>query len=129
MRDEGIRLKPYRDSRGFLTIGVGRNLDEDGISFVEASLLLDNDITSAVRDCVTAFPWFPSLDAVRQGVLVQMAFNLGIVGLKQFTQMLAAVAKGDYVTAAAQMRQSLWAKEVGARALRLATEMETGVYA
>ena len=129
IRDEGFRTMPYRDSRGYLTIGVGRNLDASGLSAAEVYMLLDNDIDSAIRACVSAFPWFPALDAVRQGVLVQMAFNLGIVGLKQFTQTLAAVARGDYRTAAAQMLQSRWAQQVGGRAARLAAQMETGAYA
>lgn len=129
IHDEGLRLRIYADPRGFWTIGVGRNLDAVGISQAEAYTLLDNDIDAAVRQCTAAFVWFATLDPVRQGVVVNMAFNLGIGGLKQFTQTLAAIGRKDYVMAAVQMRQSKWASQVGARATRLATEMETGAYA
>lgn len=141
VRDEDRRLKPYLDCcgkywrectcpvKGKLTIGVGRNLDDAGISIAESDDLLDNDIDARIRECATAFVWFPTLDPPRQSVLVQMAFNLGIGGLKQFPLMLAAVARGDFAAAAMQMRQSRWATEVGARATRLALEMQTGVVA
>jgi lysozyme len=129
VRDEGIRLKPYHDSLGVLTIGVGRNLEDVGISTREAYYLLDNDLAAAEKDCRNAFPWFAELDAVRQDVLINMAFNLGIVGLKGFTRTLAAVKRGDYAAAAKQMLASKWAKQVKRRASRLATEMETGIVA
>ena len=126
IRDEGMKLKPYRDSTGVLTIGVGRNLDANGISTGEAYYLLDNDLDHAIKACVAKLPWFVTLDPVRQGVLVQMAFNLGIAGLLGFKQTLAAVKRGDYATAAAQMLRSKWAKQVKERASRLAKQMETG---
>lgn len=129
VRDEGIRLKPYRDSVGVLTIGVGRNLDDVGISAREAYYLLDNDIACAERECREAFPWFDALDPVRQDVLLNMAFNLGIVGLKGFVRTLAAVRRGDYTAAAKGMLASKWAKQVKRRAARLASEMETGTAA
>jgi lysozyme len=125
-RDEGIRLKPYRDTVGKLTIGIGRNLDDVGISHREADYLLDNDIDAAEQDCRRAFPWFGELNSVRQGVLINMAFNLGIVRLKQFVRTLAAVQRGDYATAAKGMLASKWATQVKGRAARLAAEMERG---
>ena len=125
--DEGLRLKPYRDTVGALTIGVGRNLDAIGISTGEAYYLLDNDIDAAIHDCVRTFgEWFAALDPVRQSVLVQMAFNLGIVGLSGFTETLAAVKRGNYATAATRMLASKWATQVHGRAARLAAQMETG---
>ncbi len=125
--DEGLKLKPYRDTAGVLTIGVGRNLDAVGISLSEAHLLLDHDIDRAVRDCAERLgAWFVALDPARQGVLVQMAFNLGIGGLLGFTQTLVSVKRGDYAGAAAQMLASRWAGQVGRRAARLAAQMETG---
>lgn len=126
VRDEGVRLKPYRDSVGVLTIGCGRNLDDHGISAREAYYLLDNDLDAAIRECAAAFPWFADLDPIRQGVIVQMAFNLGIVKLKGFTRTLAAVKRGDYAAASRGMLASLWARQVGARAARLAAQMERG---
>lgn len=139
--DESLRRLPYLDccgkywrlctcaQKGKLTIGVGRNLDDVGISVPEANVLLDDDIDAAVAQCSQAFGWFATLDSVRQGVLVNMTFNLGIDGLKQFTQTLAAIERRDYPGAAKLMLQSKWADEVGGRAARLAARMETGAYA
>lgn len=125
--DEGLRLKPYVDTVGKITIGYGRNLTDIGLSLTEASDLLDHDIDRTVRDCVQAFPWFLGLDPARQAVLVQMAFNLGVGGLKEFTHTLVAVQRGDYTAAARGMLASRWAKQIGARAARLAAQMELGI--
>ena len=127
IRDEDCRLKPYEDSVGKLTIGCGRNLTDVGISLSEAYYLLDNDIDKALRDCSRKFDWFARLDPVRQSVLVQMAFNLGIGGLAGFTQTLRATERGDYAGAAKLMLQSKWSHQVGGRAARLAAQMETGI--
>jgi lysozyme len=130
MTDEGLRLKPYVDTVGKMTIGVGRNLTDVGLSQVEALYLLENDIDRAIRDLVAVFPWFVSLDPVRQTVLINMAFNMGLGsptrGLRSFVRTLAAIERGDYEAAAAGMRASKWARQVKYRAERLATMMETG---
>lgn len=126
MLHEGVRRFPYTDTVGKLTIGVGRNLTDVGISNAEALVLLDNDLDACIHDLVT-FPWFLELDAVRQRVLVDMRFNLGPTGLRTFRNTLAAVARRDYEAAAKGMLQSLWAKQVGGRAIRLATMMRAGV--
>lgn len=128
--DEGLRLKPYLDTVGKMTIGVGRNLDDVGISKMEALYLLENDISRTIRELAAVFEWFPLLDPVRQTVIVNMAFNMGIGtttrGLRSFRNTLANIAVGQYAEAAAGMRASKWAKQVGHRAERLATMMETG---
>jgi len=126
IRDEGLRLKPYRDTVGKLTIGIGRNLDDRGISRDEAMTLLQNDIDAHLREVKAALPWLVSLDEVRQRVLVNMAFNLGVPKLLEFRNTLQAIANGDWKKAAAGMRASLWAKQVGQRAERLARMMESG---
>ena len=129
LADEGLRLHAYQDSLGYWTIGVGRLIDRragGGISNTEALYLLENDINACVRDLVAAFPWFVDLDPVRQVVLVNMRFNLGLTKLRGFKNTLAAIAEGRYATAAHGMRQSLWAKQVKGRATRLAHMMETG---
>lgn len=126
IRDEGLRLHPYRDSVGKLTIGVGRNLDDVGISNSEAALLLDNDINDVVKRLETAFPWTAVLDDARKGVLINMAFNLGLQGLAAFKNFLTAVQAGDYLKARDEMLDSIWAEQVGPRAQRLAIQMETG---
>lgn len=125
-RDEGVRAFPYRDTVGKLTIGVGRNLDDRGLRADEIAFLLRNDIDEVERDLLGAFAWARHLDAVRFRVLANMCFNLGLTRLRGFRQTLAAIERGDYAAAAAGMRASLWAKQVGARAERLAVMMETG---
>lgn len=125
-RDEGFRQFPYLDSVGSLTIGYGRNLIFKGISKSEASLLLSNDIDQVWSQCLTSIHSFKSLDSVRQSVLANMAFNLGIRGLLKFKRMLAAIAVGNYELASAHMLDSLWHKQVGARAERLAQQLSTG---
>lgn len=126
MRDEGCKLKPYRDTVGKLTIGYGRNLDDVGISALEAEVLLDHDLATAEQECRKAFPWFADLNDVRQRVLVNMAFNLGLPKLQGFTKTLACIADRDYERAAANMLASKWAAQVKSRAVRLARMMRDG---
>ena len=123
---EGERLKPYRCTAGKLTIGVGRNLEDRGISREESAMLLANDIADMERELQRALPWVARLDEVRARVLVDMAFNMGIVGLLNFKRTLATVEAGDYQQAATMMLDSKWAKQVGGRAERLSRMMLTG---
>ena len=141
--DEGIRLKPYICPAGFLTTGVGHNLDanpltpdqraiigHDGrkapITIQQAMVILDNDIDLTVSAITKALPWFSALDGVRQRVLVNMAFNLGVDGLLKFKNTLKLIQYGHYAEASLAMLQSLWARQVGARAKRLSKLMEKG---
>jgi lysozyme len=123
---EGTRLKPYRCTAGKLTIGVGRNLEDRGISLSEARILLANDLADVRNGLRNALPWVAQLDDVRQRVLIDMAFNLGIQGLLAFKRTLEAVRQGQYQQAAAMMLQSRWATQVGQRAQRLSRMMATG---
>ena len=124
-RHEGLRLKPYRDTVGKLTIGVGRNLDDVGISREEARKLLERDIEGA-RTAARRYTWFEDLNGARQAVIIDMIFNLGRAGFRGFRRTRAAVAAGDYETAAAEMLDSGWATQVGERARRLARMIRTG---
>ena len=123
---EGERLFPYKCTAGRLTIGVGRNLDDRGITAEESAYLLANDIDEYWERLETEIPWVTQLDPVRQRVLLDMAFNLGIGGLMGFKKTLAAVRGGEYERAAAMMLQSRWARQVGTRAKRLSRMMFTG---
>jgi lysozyme len=125
VRHEGLRLHPYVDSVGIVTIGVGRNLTDVGISSQEAYLLLDHDLDDAIID-LASFPWFTGLGTIRQRALIDLRFNLGPTRFRTFRRMLAAVAAGDYPRAADEMRDSKWATQVHDRAIRLAWMMETG---
>lgn len=128
VRDEELRLKPYTDSVGKLTIGIGRNLTDKGISFQEAQGLLANDIADATADLEAKLPWTATLDDVRKGALLNMAFNLGIGGLLEFHDFLARMQRGDFSGAAGAMLDSLWARQVGARATRLSMQIQTGTW-
>lgn len=126
VRHEGIRLKPYVDTVGKLTIGVGRNLEDNGISKREALFLLQNDLDGAEQSCRDAFDWFDQLSPARQRVLIEMAFNLGFRKLLGFGQTLKACQEGRYADAAARMLTSRWAQQVGQRAVTLAEQMRVG---
>lgn len=126
IQHEGIRLHVYQDSRGIETIGVGRNLRNKGISYAEAMMLLDHDITDFDRALEQALPWSEGLDAIRKRVLLDMAFNVGVEGLLTFKQFLASVKTGDYVVASQDMLESAWARQVGRRAVTLSQMMKTG---
>lgn len=125
-RHEGLRLKPYRDTVGKLTIGYGRNLIDRGITQAEAECLLRNDLRDVTAGLDRVLPWWRGLDVVRRAVLVDMGFNLGVGGLAKFTNTLAAVQARDWEGAARGMLASKWAKQVGARAVRLAVMMRLG---
>lgn len=125
-RDEGKRLRLYRCTAGKASIGIGRNLDDVGISEDEAQLMLENDIDRTMAELDRRMPWWRQLDEDRQRVIVNMAFNLGVTGLLGFKNTLASVQAGKYEDAAKGMLASRWAEQVGARAVRLAKMMATG---
>lgn len=155
-RDEGDKLMAYHCSQGFLTIGKGRNLDTVGISAAETAALgitvasciargitqaqsdalFVNDIARTEADLDRHLPWWRGLDPVRQRVMLNMCFNLGIgwppsktrkaKGLRAFVNTLAKIQRGDWVGAVAGMQASLWHRQVGARAERLEAMMLTG---
>ena len=131
-RDEGVRQVAYQDSLGLWTIGVGRLIDGRrvgaGLRIKEIEQMLLNDIADREQALRLSLPWFDSLDEVRQAVLVNMAFQLGVVGLLQFKDTLNRVREGDYAGAAAAMLQSKWASQTPERAKRVAKQMETGAW-
>ena len=124
IKHEALKLKPYKDSLGILTIGVGHNL-ERGISEAAAMFILDEDIADARREA-QQFAWFYYLNDVRQNVVINMVFNIGITRFKGFKKMIAALDKGYFPLAANEMLDSKWASQVGSRATELAKIMEIG---
>lgn len=125
IRHEGVVLKMYQDTVGHWTIGCGHDLT-NGISEGIALQMLEEDMQSHVVALRNALPWLDRLDDVRQLVLGDMSFNLGVPGLLKFTATLAAVEAGDYVLAGDQMLASKWARQVPVRAQALARMMKTG---
>ena len=123
---EGLKLKPYKCTAGKLTIGVGRNLDDVGISQDEAMYLLERDIDRVEEQLDARFPWWRQMTPARQAVLADMCFNLGINRLLGFVNTLQAMKDGDYAAASEGMLASLWASQVGNRAIRLARMMREG---
>ena len=129
IEEEGLSLEPYKDSLGNLTIGVGHLIKSNcGIISLEyAGKLLAEDIKEARNQCKKNIPFFGCLDEVRQYVLIDMCFNLGIGKLLGFKKMLLALENKNYVVASAEMKNSLWHKQVGSRAVKLENCMRNGI--
>lgn len=125
-RDEGVRLKPYEDSIGKVTIGIGRNLSDNGISNAEVDIMFTNDIADVMTSLDMSLPDWKYLSEPRQRALANMAFNMGIHRLLGFTSMLAAIRAGDFATASSEALNSEWARQIGARAQRIAVLLATG---
>tara|TARA_R100001510_G_scaffold4048_1_gene3208 strand:+ start:7704 stop:8051 length:348 start_codon:yes stop_codon:yes gene_type:complete len=109
-----------------MTIGVGRNIEERGLSDDEIDYILNNDVNIATDELVRTFDWYADLDEVRQRVVVDMVFNLGMPRFQQFKKMIQALDEGDYKEASIQMMDSRWASQVGQRSERLRDMMESG---
>ena len=136
---EGFRRFPYVDccgksfrdclcaKQGKLTIGWGRNLEDVGISELEAEVLLDRDLYTAETNASKAFAWFPTLGDVRQRAITELVFNMGIGTLKEFRQTLVAIKAGLFRAASEHLLNSLWAKQVGpTRSQRIARYLKDG---
>lgn len=119
IRDEGLRTKPYVCPAGKLTIGVGRNLDDVGITTQEAHTLLDNDIERVNREMDANLAWWRGRPEHVQRGMANMCFQMGISRLLGFKKMLAALHAGDYATAQKEGRDSAWHKQTTARAERV----------
>ena len=116
--EEGEILHAYSDHLGYLTIGVGRLIDQrrgGGITQEESRYLLRNDIRKRIRQCEQRFEWWDAIDDVRQGVVLCMAFQLGVNGVANFRRMCAALRICDYITASIEMMDSGWARQTPAR--------------
>jgi lysozyme len=125
-RDEGIRLKPYKCSAGKLTIGVGRNIEDRGITEEESEVLLNTDIALCILDLQKNFKWYEKLDFIRQNAMINMCFNLGITRLLGFKKFINSMEVSDYSSAGFNMMDSKWAVQVGDRAKRLRTMIVHG---
>lgn len=124
--DEGARRHPYKDTKGKLTIGIGRNLEDAGISPEEARMLLANDLDWVEVDLDRNLDWWRDMSEERQQALANMCFNLGWPRLSTFKKMLSALEAGDYDRAADEALDSKWARQVGARATRISKQIKEG---
>ena len=124
--DEGFMPIPYRCTSGKLSIGYGTNI-QDGITREEALLLMRHRLGKVVDALESRLPFWAKLTDDRRRVLANMGYQLGVGGLMGFKRMLAALERGDYEAAAAEMLDSKWAKrDTPARAGRLAERMRRG---
>lgn len=127
IRHEGLRLKPYRCTAGKLTIGIGRNLDDNGITEAEARMMLNYDIEVS-RSKLLRYKWFNKLNNPRQDAIINMVFNLGMPRFLGFKRTIGYLKLEDYENAAIEMMDSKWANQVGDRATELAAIILTGKY-
>ena len=121
----------YADSLGYLTIGIGRNIDKrsgKGLSDDEIMYLFGNDLTGC-KNHLETFTWYNRLDMVRRGVMLEMRFNLGPDRFLGFKKMIAAAQNKDFKEAVAQMKDSKWATQIGKERLDdLCNRMLNGKY-
>lgn len=123
---EGYKQFPYADTTGHLTVGIGRNLSDRGISQTEAFTLLDDDILYFYAKLNSQFSYFSHLNEDRQIALIDMCFNLGINHFLSFDKMNAALEINDFNTAADEIMHSKWEEQVGERAHQIAAIIRTG---
>jgi lysozyme len=124
IKHEGIRFMPYRDTVGKITIGVGHNLTDKGLTKSQIMSLLVDDMTDTIN-YLNRLDWFRELDDVRQLAIADLTFNIGSKVLG-FNHMLEALRFKDWDGAARALMNSTYATQVGHRALDLASMIRTG---
>jgi lysozyme len=130
-KHEGVKRFAYKCPAGKWTIGVGRNIDEDGglgLSDGEIYTLLNNDIQRTDEELSNAFRFYEDLDRVRKDAMINICFNLGLTRLRGFRLALKLMETKDYSEASVEFLDSLWASQVGQRALDIAHMIQYGEY-
>ena len=117
--DEGIRRRPYKDTLGVLTIGVGHNLQKEGLCAEAIMAQLDYDIRTKCLPLYDRLYWLSGKPEVIQRVLLNMAFQMGIEGVLSFKATLAAAQAEQWSEMAHHMGNSKWATQTPNRAKRL----------
>ncbi len=125
---EDYKQFPYTDTTGHLTIGIGRNLTDRGISLDESLYMLDNDVAYFTSRLTINLDFFQELSQARQTVLISMCFNLGVIGLLNFKRMITALREKDYNQAAEEIIDSKAHNQTGDRYEKLAEIMRNGTY-
>ena len=121
---EGRKNKPYKDTVGKITIGIGRNLSDVGVSNVEIDNMLLNDVIRVEKDLDLYLNWWNDKPDNVKLVLCDMAFNIGISGLLKFKNTLDLIKNSQYQEAAEEMLKSKWASQVGKRAITLSNMLK-----
>ncbi len=124
---EGLELKAYQCTAGKTTIGLGRNLDDYGITKEEAFYLAKNNIYELENELDRAIPWWRQLEEARQRALINLAYNVGTTTLLKFKKTLDHLKNGFYTEAAEEVLDSRWASQVGRRATFISDVFRTGV--
>ncbi len=127
IRHESLELKPYRCPEGKLTIGVGHNLDANGITEVEAVFILNNDIENC-EEQLRKFSWFEKLSDTRQEIILNLHFNIGHSSFLTFRRMIWNLEKENFNLAAEEMKDSKWYNQVGHRAEYLVNAMKNNEF-
>lgn len=127
IKHEGLKNKPYRCSADALTIGVGRNLESNGISYDEAIFLLRNDINRTIGE-LCQFEWFSDLEGARRDAVISICFNIGLTKFRRFKKAIAALHARDYAKASDEFMDSKWRRQVGRRAVELCAMLEENEY-
>jgi lysozyme len=122
--EEGYRKHYYKDTLGFLTIGYGLNLDA-GMSEPLAATILEWFVENTYSQ-ISGYDWYQACDEVRQSVLIDLAFNMGLAKLLGFQHMLAACKVQDWGTAADELQNSTWFTQVGTRGPALVALLRNG---
>jgi len=122
--DEGYRHELYRDTKGKLTIGIGRNLTDVGLSRDEAAYLLHNDIMNAISDLDAQGKWWRDLPEPQARAMVNLCFNMGMAKLLTFVTFLDLMSDGKYDEAAADLMTTAWYREVGQRGPRMVARLK-----
>jgi GH24 family phage-related lysozyme (muramidase) len=123
--DEGKAAFPYLDTKGLMTIGIGRNLSTNGLTKAEIDYLFGNDVENCCMVMDQQIPWWRDLPSAKQRVMVNLVFNLGWYAFAKFRRFLAAMKAGDYPQAARELENSDWYKQVGDRGPRMVERLLT----
>ena len=130
-RHEGVRSHAYKCSEDMITVGVGRNIDENGglgLSEDEIDYLLENDITRVRQELTDTYFWFPALNEARQDAMIDISFNLGQTRLRGFVKAVEAMSREQFDIAADEFMDSHWSQQVGNRAVEVTEMIRTGEY-
>jgi lysozyme len=126
IKHESIELKPYRCTSDKLTIGVGRNIEDRGISHETAMQMLDEDIDICINELQQTVSYWNNLPSrVKEG-LINLCFNMGISRLMAFKKTFGFLREGMYSKAADELLDSRYANQVGQRAVDVANMIRDG---